>query len=377
MARLGELLLQVGLLTSDQLAAGLRAQVKYGGRLGSNLLELGVIDLDTIARTLGIQHGLPAALAKHFDELDPELQARLSAGLAARFECIPLRHVFGARHGVVLAASAPLAADQLAEIADELFVPREHLITAIAAEMRIKYFLERVYRITRPPRFLRVRGSIPPAMDERRAYLEHRAELALVNATRLARGSRANLPMLRDGSPHMPQPRPEDAIPAAALDEIRAVTNRDRLATRVLETLAENAHGIAAGMMLLVREDTAIGWRSFSRSPVPVAYAIVPLQFASAIARAVTSQTTVHVKDGAEAVDVMLLRALGSEDHELVVVPIVSDGQVWTVLACAVAPGASALAIERCAEAAGDAVKRMLHAVSEYTSDELAGLDRA
>jgi hypothetical protein len=43
-------------------------------RLGTNLIELGYLDLDALSTALGRQHRMPAALARHFDKSDPELQ---------------------------------------------------------------------------------------------------------------------------------------------------------------------------------------------------------------------------------------------------------------------------------------------------------------
>jgi len=64
---------------------------------------------------------------------------------------------------VVIAAVAPLTPRQLAIIAGELAVDVARLVPAVAAELRIRYQLERVYRIRRAARFLRARGaSIPP-----------------------------------------------------------------------------------------------------------------------------------------------------------------------------------------------------------------------
>jgi len=151
-----------------------------GGRLGTNLLELGFIDLDMLTRALGTQLGLPGAVAHHFENVDEELQQRLSPETAQRFESIPLRHVFGRRHGVVIASAAPLSPIALADIAAELLVEPAELIQAIAAEMRIKYHLHRVYGVVRAARFLRLRESIPGSADqvdesftsERRHYLE-------------------------------------------------------------------------------------------------------------------------------------------------------------------------------------------------------------
>ena len=162
MPRLGELLVAAGLLAAEQVEQALRAQVLWGGRLGTNLVELHLLELDPLSQALGRQHQMPAALARHFEKADPELQHRLSPEIAERFSCIPLLQMGPERH-VVVASIAPLVPRQLAIIADELVVDIARLVPAVAAELRIRYQLERVYGIRRAARFLRARGkSIPP-----------------------------------------------------------------------------------------------------------------------------------------------------------------------------------------------------------------------
>jgi hypothetical protein len=162
MPRLGEHLVAAGLLTADQVEQALRAQVLWGGRLGTNLVELHLLELDPLSTMLGRQHRLPAALARHFEKADPELQQRLPIELAERLSCIPLLQLGPARH-VVIASVAPLHPRQLATVAAALQVEVRQLVPAVAAELRIRYQLERVYRIRRAARFLRARGkSVPP-----------------------------------------------------------------------------------------------------------------------------------------------------------------------------------------------------------------------
>src|SRR5580765_2406076 len=119
MARLGELLVAAGLLAVEQVEQALRAQVMWGGRLGTNLVELHYLELDPLSVALGRQHQLPAALARHFEKADPQLQRLLSADFAERFSCVPLLRM-GPEGHVVIASLAPLATRQLAIIADEL-----------------------------------------------------------------------------------------------------------------------------------------------------------------------------------------------------------------------------------------------------------------
>jgi Type II secretion system (T2SS), protein E, N-terminal domain len=162
MPRLGELLVASGLLTVEQVERALRAQVLWGGRLGTNIVELHFLELDPLSRALARQFQRPAALARHFEKADPALQRLLSPDFAERFSCVPLLRM-GPEGHVVVASLAPLLPRQLAIIADELGVEVNRLVPAIAAELRIRYQLERVYNIPRAARFLRARGkSIPP-----------------------------------------------------------------------------------------------------------------------------------------------------------------------------------------------------------------------
>jgi hypothetical protein len=385
MERLGALLVGAGLLTGEQLAEGLRAQVMFGGRLGTNLLELGFVDLEMLARALGTQHGLPAALTKHFEEVDVELQQRLSPETARRFECVPLRHVFGTRHGVVLAATGPLASRQLEAIAEELLVQPGELIIAVAAEMRVKYFLERVYQIPRAPRFLRVRGSIPPLAttatheQERRRYLDERADEVLRENYRLARGSRELIPFVRAGTtPPLPPVDHDDAqVPAGALDAIRAASDRDQLAAALLDAIDRHALGCDAASLLLVRRETAIGWRGFSRLGAPVPEVVVPLKYQGLVPRAVTSCVAARLPFAAlHPVDQMLMHMLGKDHGDLAIVPIVVASHAPSVVACAMTPGANVGAIHACAGAAAAAIGRLVRAADIEVAEHAVRVPR-
>lgn len=163
MPRLGELLVAAKVLTIEQLEQALRAQVMWGGRLGTNLIELGYLDLDALSKAVARQHNHPAALARHFDKADRELQRMLAADVAERYSCVPLVRAGQGKQLIAVASMAPLDAKGLAIVADELGVGVEQLLPSIAAELRIRYHLERVYEIPRGTRFLRSKGkTIPP-----------------------------------------------------------------------------------------------------------------------------------------------------------------------------------------------------------------------
>ena len=59
--RLGELLLEERLITPEALEEALESQVVHGGRLGTNLVELGLVQEQDLARVLGRQHNVASA----------------------------------------------------------------------------------------------------------------------------------------------------------------------------------------------------------------------------------------------------------------------------------------------------------------------------
>jgi len=200
MARLGELLVGAGILTAEQIDQALRAQVIWGGRIGTNLIELGCLDLDELSGALGRQHKLPAALARHFERADAEVQQRMSPDLAERFSCVPIAR---RNDNVVIAVIDPLDDRAKATVASELAVHPHRLVVSIAAELRIRYHLERVYKIPRPTRFLRSRGKTVPAFPF------------------------ADAPGLPDSEPDLIVPQTDDlAIPVAHLGGETAPVSR-------------------------------------------------------------------------------------------------------------------------------------------------------
>ena len=59
--RLGELLIEAGVLDPTQLQAALAEQKKWGGKLGRTLVEMGFVDEDSMVRALSRQLKLPVA----------------------------------------------------------------------------------------------------------------------------------------------------------------------------------------------------------------------------------------------------------------------------------------------------------------------------
>ena len=88
MPAIGELLVGDGICTLQQIEDAVRNQVIMGGRIGTNLVELGVLDEETLARYLSRVHELPAMSGEN---IQPEEQAlaRIPPGVVDRLNIIP------------------------------------------------------------------------------------------------------------------------------------------------------------------------------------------------------------------------------------------------------------------------------------------------
>jgi hypothetical protein len=325
MARIGELLVHAGLVTQAQVDEALRSQVVWGGRLGTNLIELESVDLDDLALWLGRQHQMPAALRRHFEGADPELQARVPPAMAAAWGVIPIARLSTDDQQIAIACLGPLREEGANAIARCFDVEPGRLVAAVAAELRILYNLERVYGVQRPGRFLRVKrgstGSIvaipPPPADTGSGDdflaiaspedFESEVPSAVgrsdqtLDVAAVAPADRADtddetsperrrfVRTLADSEPPAtaaaaPAPVFEASLgrislrklstvasplPSGIGDSLRAIKrarNRDQVAELAVDALDRHAGAdVDAVALFLVRGAVALGWRGFSR----------------------------------------------------------------------------------------------------------------
>ena len=96
--KIGELLKESGLVTADQLDAALRAQLFYGGHLGTCLMELGMIDEDSLGEALGRMFRVPYAPPKILRTIPPQTIRALPKRLAEKYRAVPISVDEGGLH---------------------------------------------------------------------------------------------------------------------------------------------------------------------------------------------------------------------------------------------------------------------------------------
>jgi len=155
-ARLGEILVQEGSCSPEAVAEALQNQAIFGGRLGTNLLELGAVPEDVLAFALGRRTGAPAL----YGDLPPDPKALrlLDRRLAERWDVVP--YLLADRRLAVLARD-PCDLQMLDEVA---FATGKNVHAFVVPEARLWRTLQRAYGVDREHRGLDMgrRASSPP-----------------------------------------------------------------------------------------------------------------------------------------------------------------------------------------------------------------------
>jgi hypothetical protein len=266
--RIGELLVAGGLTTAESIDRALESQALHGGRLGTSLVEMEAVSLDALSESLAHQHELPAALQRHFQDADPDIQSRLDPALAAKWRAVPLGRLPGSEERIAVAVMDPLPPQGIGELAEALGVM---VVTAVAAELRIRYQLERIYGVERPNRFKRAVADPEQAAHERRGSIRTLSDLAVDEATSaLARIAVRRIQVPVTGRMPAIEPDADLSTMEGAMRAIRRAGSRARVGELTISALEGGWDGaLSAGVLMNIRANCLFGWRGFVRGSVP------------------------------------------------------------------------------------------------------------
>ncbi|MDX2094146.1 MAG: hypothetical protein SFX73_40320 [Kofleriaceae bacterium] len=147
--KLGEMLVRDGRLSEAQLESALKYQARDGGRIGTVLFELGLIDLEALTVYLGLELGIPIATGAMMERAKRAAVRLLQPQQAFKHKCVPL--VVQDRQ-LIAAIEDPhdfATLEAVSSITGYRVLPR------VAPELRIYYYVERYYGVARPARFVK------------------------------------------------------------------------------------------------------------------------------------------------------------------------------------------------------------------------------
>jgi hypothetical protein len=306
--RIGERLLQLRLIRKADLAEALQAQVLYGGRIGTCLVQSGAIELDPLATALGAHLSVPAALQAQFELATPEVLERLPRELAERFLAVPLATRPSGTLVVAMVDPKGLGAIDALEKA-----VRARVQVCVAPELRVRYWLERHYGIERDNRFLRgaeldtqrddTPGTSPGPGSERRRYIPSQPPPSPQEASNARLGRIATVKRAVPGGGGVVEvsrdelqlditvdARRRTGAAEAAIAKITDAADGEVIGEAVTDFLGTAAGG---GLLLTVRPEMALGWRAAGAIDPHVAHLIaVPLGLPTAFRTACETGAT-------------------------------------------------------------------------------------
>jgi type II secretion system (T2SS) protein E len=316
----GQRLVETGIVTVENVRSALRAQEVQGGRLGTNLLKKGFVDIDTLSTALSRHVGAPPAKVKHFEQIDRSTLQRVPARVAAKHKALPLAAVERNGKELIVAFRDPRDIRAIDEIA---LVSASRVRVFVAPELCILRYIERYYGVhveldmpaaeapkngaPAPIELTRLVCGPSAAAEASRAPTEPRAIAAIAQASvaveRLSRATWADqvngkatsidalddaaeleigartpsieemmraaawLPSIPEASSWLPSPRPPpspDRRPARSIESaiaaIDAAEDRDAIGDAIADYL-RSTYGV--GLVFFVKDEIAFGWRGF------------------------------------------------------------------------------------------------------------------
>jgi len=137
--QLGELLLDQGIISQEQLNQALSSQRDKGGLIGEILVELGFVKEGDIAQSLTAQYGFPYLSLSNYD-VSPEITGIIPSRLARQYLLVPIDKIGS---NLTLAMSNPL---NVQAIDDVELLSGCSVQTFVSTSSDIKKAIEKYYK---------------------------------------------------------------------------------------------------------------------------------------------------------------------------------------------------------------------------------------
>jgi hypothetical protein len=339
--KLGTLLLRNDVISLSQLETALRTQVLYGGRLGTNLVELGYLDLATLAEYLARIMEVPMAAQEMFESVSEHVINDFGAVLARRYEAFPLGYLADQPNSLAVAMVDPHDRELVDKLSEEL---GGAVSPHAAPELRIYYYMEKHFGIVRKARFVRVGtpGSTPGHGPERRRTQPVRGmALPPSMGLELRPSPTGTAPDAERASASAEDPAGDDAAAPVNYREACAAIDGAEHREAIGDTMIDYARGrYGACVIFLLRDGNALGWRMYNSDPDRADYPIeelsLPLGGISALQAAYDSRQIYRGRapSPGKPVERALWEALGTspEPREMLVVPVVVKQRVVNLI---------------------------------------------
>ncbi|MEE8409697.1 MAG: hypothetical protein V3T05_08835 [Myxococcota bacterium] len=312
--KLGEMLTADGLISETQLSQGLQAQNQHGGRLGSNLVELGFVTEQQLAAALSRQLRVDCIQADQVASIPPAVIEKIPKDLAEKYRVVPFALV-----GRVLQVcmSDPRDLEKVDELAFRLNCSIKPFV---ATEVALEFAQQRYYGL--PGRTQRPRLAIATSPA---------TFIALADDTESPRRGTERVDraeFLRVGPDEVVDIARRKPLPIPELsDELANVRSMDEIITYLGQFMTVV---FSRGVLLALRDGHAVGVATLgsSLSSARALQIRVPITEGSLLHQVLLDIKVVHRKLIDDQPLAAICAAAGLEPELLTVMPILEDRRV-------------------------------------------------
>jgi hypothetical protein len=328
-----DMLLEAELITPSHCDEALQNRVFFGGRIGTNLIELGFIEEEDLARFLSRKLAVPYVGPKELLNLSPEVIALIPRDLALQYQVVPVRLENRRLYVATAEPSALTAIDEISFITGKIIRP------LITPEVRLVQALGKYYRFEIDERYRQIIDRI----EERRQAAAQAA--ALAEAQPPVTASPEPLPEevppepMPTASAAAAEPQPEPwklRIERFSIDQTsRSLAHAEdpgEIGDILIRFLGQ-AFGQAA--LFLIRAEVICGWRGIRNGAIQEDFRRVriPVGEASILGAVAEKQKTYLGSLPASPFSARVTDALGGEfDGEALLVPVLLGNRTVVIL---------------------------------------------
>lgn len=254
--RLGDYLISEGQISPDQLDEAIEYQCIYGGKLGTSLIELGLIDEERLAQVLSQQLKLHYIKPSLLMNVPNSILNLVPKNLALKYQVVPYHKERG-KLFLAMKDTSNLA------VIDELSFQLDHIIVPLAIpEVRLMLALKQHYGMELTPRFENLEAQIKyrnKAADKVAAKKQQQPESK--------KQEDEAWPLLGDEDYAGDEPNddayfdfetsPKEMSLTSLSQQLAAATDRNDIARSLINYLAQE---FSASGLFMVRSTTVTGW---------------------------------------------------------------------------------------------------------------------
>ncbi len=269
--KLGQILIKAGRISPDQLEEGLRNQVVHGGKLGTNLIEMGFIKEQELALILGHKLGVPFISAEQIAGINDEIRGHISAEVADKYKVIPLQ-LEKKRLSLAMADPSDFSAiDAISFLTGYIIRP------VVCPELLLVKMLDKYYGIKRNLRYPTTAHPTKARSPHDSSTVQPHGEHDVPSAVTEDSVEDYQFPMFDnfEGFHQLNGDQFEELYMGSAsrtismdtiAQELADARNRDVIAQTILQFVSI-AFPVAA--LILIRNATIIGWKALVRGEQP------------------------------------------------------------------------------------------------------------